>query len=80
MGRAVKADRYFAMSERGGKRSYYQVCYLLNSAETVSRELGAFTSIPDNYPRFVLSMDSVNLSRDGIIHMNIIDWFLSGGC
>lgn len=65
------------IAERGGKRSYYQVCYLLSSAETVSREFGAFTAIPDNYPRFVLSMDPINLSRDGITHVNIIDWLLS---
>lgn len=65
------------IAERGGKRSYYQVCYLMNSRETVEREFGAFASIADNYPRYVLSMDPVNLSRDGILHLNIIDWLLT---
>jgi hypothetical protein len=31
--------------------------------------------IEDNHPKFVLSMDRVNFSQDGIIHQNILDFF-----
>ena len=30
--------------------------------------------IEDNYPKYVLSLDKVDFSRNGIIHKNIIDW------
>ena len=65
----------------GGKREYYQVSYLLASEETVEREFGALQSFKDNYPKFVLSMDPVDMGRDGIVHKNIVDWLLeSGSC
>ena len=55
---------------------YFQVCYLLATEETVQREFGAYTSVKDNYPKYVLSMDNFDFSRDGIIHKNIIDWLM----
>ena len=55
---------------------YYQVCYLLASDETIEREFGAFSNVKDNYPKFVLSLDDFDFSRDGIIHKNIIKWLL----
>ena len=30
----------------------------------------------DNYPKYVLSLDKADFSRDGIIHKNIIEWLL----
>ena len=55
---------------------YYQVAYLLASEETVSREFCVFNSVKDNYPKFVLSMDKLDFSQNGIIHKNITDWLL----
>ena len=55
---------------------YYQVSYLLASEETVRREFSAFNSLKDNYPKFVLSMDKLDFSQNGIIHKNITDWLL----
>lgn len=56
---------------RGAATVYVQVCYLLASDETVEREFTALESIPDNFPKFVLSMDDIDRSRNGIIHKNI---------
>ncbi len=56
---------------------YFQVCYLLATDETVDREFGAYTNVNDNYPKFVLSLDNFDFSRNGIIHKNLIDWLLS---
>ena len=33
-------------------------------------------NIPDNYPKYVISLDNFNFSRDGIKHMNICDFLL----
>ena len=33
--------------------------------------------IEDNYPKYVISLDKIDLSRDGIIHLNLIDFLLS---
>lgn len=65
------------VAEKAGQKSYYQVTYLLASEETIEREFGAFRGIPDNYPKFVLSLDEFDLSRDGYQHMNIRKFLLS---
>lgn len=61
---------------KDGKREYYQVAYLLATEEVVDREFGAYKSVEDNYPKYVLSMDRFDFSRDGIIHKNIVDFLL----
>ena len=65
------------IAEKGEQKRYYQVAYLLNSKETIEREFGALREIKDNYPKYLLTMDSLQLSRDGITHLNIVDWLLS---
>ncbi len=63
--------------EKQGNKLYIQVAYLLAEPSTVEREFGVFTSIRDNYPKLVLSLDDFDLSRDGIRHQNIITFLLS---
>lgn len=65
--------------DREGKRIYVQVCYLLASEKTEMREFGAYDGIKDNYPKYVLSMDEFDMSRDGIVHMNVRDFLLNFG-
>lgn len=55
---------------------YYQVSYLMVTEQTREREFGVYKNISDNYPKYVLSMDKVDFSQDGIIHKNIIDFLL----
>lgn len=64
------------IAAKEGKKEYYQVCYMLNSNTVINREFSAFDSIDDNYPKYVLSLDKEDFSRNGIIHKNIIDWLL----
>ena len=64
--------------DKDGKRIYVQVCYMLASEKTEEREFGAYRGIEDNYPKYVLSMDEFDMSRNGIIHMNIKDFLLGG--
>lgn len=64
------------IAQRGNQKEYFQVCYLLASEETIKREFGAFNSVKDNYPKYVLSLDKFDFSQNGIIHKNIIEWLL----
>ena len=63
--------------DKDGKRIYVQVCYLLSSEKTEEREFGAYEDIKDNYPKYVISLDEFDMSRNGIIHMNIRDFLLN---
>lgn len=63
-------------AERRGEKIYVQVAYLLATEETVEREFGVFAEIRDNWPKYVLSLDEIDMSRDGIIHKNIRDFLL----
>lgn len=58
----------------GEEKFYYQVAYLLADDKVVKREFGAYDSVRDNFPKYVLSLDKFNFSRDGIKHVNIIDF------
>lgn len=62
---------------KNGQVSYYQVTYLLADENTITREFGAFSALDDNFDKFVLSMDQLNMSRDGIKHQNILGWLLN---
>jgi predicted AAA+ superfamily ATPase len=66
------------IAHRPGETAYYQVCYLLAESETIEREFAPLLAIQDNYPKFVLSLDTFDLSRKGITHKNIRDWLLEG--
>lgn len=59
------------------EKLYIQVTYLLASEETIQREFTAFDNIKDNFPKYVVSMDEFDMSRDGIKHRNIRDFLLA---
>lgn len=61
---------------KGNQTCYIQVAYLLAEEHTIEREFGAYKPIKDNFPKYVLSLDRIDLSRDGIIHLNIADFLL----
>lgn len=75
VGRSGENEIDFVASD-GTRLEYYQVSYLLASDATVEREFRSLMSVGDNYPKYVLSMDTVDMSRDGVIHRNIVDWLL----
>ncbi len=63
--------------DKHGERLYVQVTYLLASEETVAREFGVYEDIRDNFPKYVLSLDEFDRSRNGIKHRNIRDFLLA---
>ena len=53
------------------EKIYVQVTDLLSSEETIEREFGVYNSVPDNFPKYVVSLDELDMSRNGIKHRNI---------
>lgn len=56
---------------------YVQVTYLLGSKETITREFEPLTSIKDNYPKYVVSMDPISgelPQYPGIHHLRLIEF------
>lgn len=74
-GKTFKGEIDF-VAIKGGKKCFIQVTYLLVSEETIKREFGAYGSITDASPKYVMSLDKIDLSHDGIVHLNIIDFLL----
>lgn len=64
------------IAEKQDKKIYVQVAYLLAAEETIKREFSVCNSIKDSYPKYVVSMDDLDFSRNGIIHKNIKDFLL----
>lgn len=64
------------IATKTNEKIYFQVAYLLTDDKVIQREFGAFKDVNDNYPKYVLSLDKVDFSKNGIIHKNIIDWLL----
>lgn len=58
------------------KIKYIQVSLYLNSEETINREF-KYKSIQDNYPKYVISLDDVDMSTNGIKHLNVFDFLLN---
>ena len=61
---------------RFNEKIYIQVAYILSDQTIIDREFNAYKKVEDNYPKYVLSLDKFDLSQNGIIHKNIIDWLL----
>ncbi len=59
---------------------YIQVTYLLASEDTIAREFGNLASIPDNFPKYVISMDPISggfPQYPGIHHLHLRSFLLS---
>ena len=65
-------------AEKQGKNIYVQVAYLLADQKVQEREFGNLLKIGDNFPKLVVSMDEVDMSHKGIVHLNIKDFLLNG--
>ena len=61
---------------KNNKKCFIQVCYLLASESTLKREFGAYNSILDASPKYVMSLDKIDMSHNGITHINIVDFLL----
>ena len=73
IGKTYKGEVDF-IATKGDEKIYVQAAYLLSDEKVVEREFGAYRDIADNYPKYVVSMDKITISRDGIKHLNLIDF------
>ena len=60
--------------------SYVQVAYtILESKDTEDREYRSLEQVTwDNYPKYLLTTDSLLQKRNGIIHANLINFIKDG--
>ena len=66
------------VAEKHGEKIYVQVCYKLESEQSVEREFGNLLAIKDQYPKYVVSMDDFwEESVDGVKHMHISDFLIA---
>ena len=65
------------IAKKNKDKLYIQVAYLLAGSETIEREFGIYDSVRDHYPKYVLSLDEFDMSRNGVKHLNIRDFLLS---
>lgn len=75
IGKTYKGEIDF-VALKDNKKCFIQVAYMLISDDVIEREFGAFDSVKDSSPKYVLSLDEIDMSRDGIINLNIEDWLL----
>ena len=65
------------IAERDDDKIYYQVSATILDENTFARELAPLLKTNDSYPKYIISMDEVPLSKDGIKQVNIIDFLLN---
>ena len=72
------ADKEIAfIGERQDEKIYIQVAYLLASEEIIAREFSVYNQVQDNFPKYVVTMDELDMSRNGIKHRNIREFLLA---
>lgn len=60
---------------QGVRKSYYQVSLSVRNEDTMKRELAPLQSIPDNYPKYLLTLDNdPQIFHDGIKQQYVLDW------
>lgn len=62
--------------EKSGKYKYVQVSYRLTNEKTLTREITPLLKIPDKYESILITTEDYNFSKDGVKHLNIIDFLI----
>ena len=60
------------VAKKNKKTEYIQVCYKIDSDETLKRELGAFKGIPEK--KLLITADNYDYSQNGVECVNILEW------
>ena len=79
VGRVGKLECDFILRNDEMRYSYIQVAYTIAlSKETEDREYRPLEAIKDNYPKYVVTADSILQQRNGIEHINLVDFTRNG--
>lgn len=78
VGRIGKLECDFILRDNEMNYSYVQVAYtILQSKDTEDREYKSLESITwDNYPKYLLTTDTMLQKRNGIIHENLLEFII----
>jgi len=61
---------------RNKSKIYIQVSDLLDSEEIMEQKFQVYDSVDDSFPKYVVSLDETDFSRNGVRHKNIRDFLL----
>ena len=79
VGKVGKLEVDFIMCTPSLDYSYVQVAmYILTDISTEEREYRSLEAIKDNYPKYLLTLDSLIQKRNGIIHANLAEFIRDG--
>lgn len=65
------------IANKGKKKLYIQVTLSALSEETAAREFKSLLQIQNNFQKCLISADTLDLSRDGVKHLNIEEFLLN---
>ncbi|MDE6271422.1 MAG: ATP-binding protein [Muribaculaceae bacterium] len=67
------------VAEKSGKIKYFQVAYLISDDRTIEREFGNLLKIPDNYPKYVISINPMVKPENyaGVMHISLREFLYS---
>lgn len=79
VGKIGKLECDFILRDKSLSYSYVQVAYtILASKETEDREYRSLESIVgDNFPKYVITTDKLLQNRNGISHVNLMDFIIN---
>lgn len=66
------------IARKGGRLCYIQVAMSILDEKTAEREYRPLELIEDNYPKYIITNDELNLSRSGIVHLNLKNFLIEG--
>jgi hypothetical protein len=75
VGRIGKLECDFILRDNNLNYSYVQVAYTINESKaTEDREYVPLEAINDNYPKYVLTTDYLLQKRNGVKHLNLLEF------
>ncbi len=78
VGRIGALECDFVLRGSREEYSYVQVAMTIADPSTEEREYAPLEKIRDNYPKYLLTMDRLLQRRNGVKHLNIVDFMAAG--
>ena len=79
VGRIGVLECDFVARRAFGDYFYIQVAMTIADRSTEDREYAPFEKIRDSYPRYLFTLDPLLQRRDGVRHLNLMEFIASGG-
>ena len=79
VGRIGNLECDFVARRAFGEYFYIQVAMTIADHATEDREYRPFEKITDSYPRYLFTLDPLLQQREGVRHLNLMEFIASGG-